>query len=62
MKILKSYRQNDQLKKPACHRNANVTPGEMSEGEDLQEVDLKKLYDGVVRAGKAVGGVVKKGS
>ena len=30
------------------------------EGEDLQEVDLKKLYDGVVRAGKAVGGVVKK--
>ena len=30
------------------------------EGEDLQEVDLKKLYDGVVGAGKAVGGVVKK--
>ena len=30
------------------------------EGEDLQEVDLGKLYDGVVRAGKAVGGVVKK--
>ena len=30
------------------------------EGEDLQEVDLKKLYDGVVSAGKAVGGVVKK--
>ena len=30
------------------------------EGEDLQEVDLKKVYDGVVRAGKAVGGVVKK--
>ena len=34
--------------------------GHRYEGEDLQEVDLKKLYDGVVRAGKAVGGVVKK--
>ena len=38
------------------------------EGEDLQEVDLKKLYDGVVRAGsaavgaagRAVGGAVTK--
>ena len=30
------------------------------EGEDLQEVDLGKLYKTVVGAGKAVGGVVKK--
>ena len=40
--------------------NHPTAEGHRYEGEDLQEVDLGKLYDGVVRAGKAVGGVVKK--
>ena len=35
--------------------NHPTAEGHRYEGEDLQEVDLKKLYDGVVGAGKAVG-------
>jgi len=54
MEVLTLVEHGDHKKKPM------VAHTEL-EGEDLQEVDLGKLYDKVVKpVGKAVGGVVKK--
>ena len=54
MEVLTIVEHGGHSKKKTMYAHTEV------EGEDLQEVDLGKLYDGVVRAGKAVGGVVKK--